>query len=279
MTGPVGWLSVEGLSVEGLSVDRRSVAACVLVCLLVLAGCSDLAGLWRRGQPAGDQLGWEGGYWYDDPLSVTPQDGLNESERRSVVARAMARVEEIRRLEFERRVPVTVVSRAEYREQFGRNGSDSGDDQDHRRDGEHSAAYRAWNDQVWEALFLVGEGTNVSSTFDAVYGATVQGFYAAGRDEIVIVSESETPTIDPGTLAHELVHAVRDQRPHAFRGGNLTQDQQLAADGLNEGDANTVQSVYEYRCGRAWDCLPRPDRSPGDRPPAIDRRRSTAACS
>lgn len=249
------------------SARRRLVIAGGLAVLVLLSGCTDFVTLGRQGQPVGDPLGWEDGHWYDDDLAVTPDDGLDESERRAVVARAMARVERIRGLEFETRVPVTVISRAEYRKQF--------DDPD-RRGGEDSATFEAWNNQVWEALVLVGEGTNVSAAFDAVYGATVQGFYAPGRDEIVVVSDSETPTIDPGTLAHELVHAVHDQRPHPLRAGARTQDQQLASNGLSEGDANTVQAAYESRCGRAWDCLPRPERSPADRPPSFDRGVFTA---
>jgi len=231
-----------------------------LVALLLLAGCGNFVAVGRQGQPVGDRLGWEDGYWYDDDLAVTTDDGLNESERRAVVARAMARVERIRGLEFDQRVPVEVISREQYRERFDGGG------------GGESAAFEAWNNQVWEALFLVGEDRNVSAVFDDVFGATVQGFYSPGRDEIVVVSDSATPTVDRGTLAHELVHALQDQHPDlAFGVGAQTQDRQLAEDGLVEGDANAVQAEYESRCGRAWDCLPRPERAPTDRPAEFNR--------
>lgn len=244
----------------------------MLVALVVLAGCGDVVSLGRQGSPEGDPLGWEDGHWYDDDLSVTPDDGLDEGERRAVVARAMARVERIRRLEFKQRVPVSVISREEYRTRFDGDGDENGDangdengdpngDANGDGDDEDSATFHAWNDQVWEALFLVGEDSNTSSALDTVYSETVQGFYSPDEDEIVVVSDSETPRIDRRTLAHELVHAVRDQRPHSFQGGERTQDQQLAADGLREGDANLVEAIYERRCTSEWDCLPRPDRT------------------
>ncbi|MFB6129612.1 MAG: hypothetical protein ABEJ28_02195, partial [Salinigranum sp.] len=65
--------------------------------------------------PARDVIGWEAGYWYDEPIAVDQSDGLNRSEREAFVARTMARVEKIRDLEFEQSVPVKVISRAEYR--------------------------------------------------------------------------------------------------------------------------------------------------------------------
>jgi hypothetical protein len=228
---------------------RRRAAAALVALLLVAGGCTDLAqfGVQRAGD---DRLGWEDGYWYDESLAVDQSNGLNESERRVVVARTMARVERIRGLEFEERVPVEVITREEYRQRRADRGS-------------RGEAFGAWNNQVWEALFLVGEDRNVSEVFDDVFGASVTGFYSPARDEIVIVSDTETPRIDRVTLAHELVHALQDQH-HSLGTSPDTQDAQLAENGLVEGDANAVQRVYEDRCAESWDCLPRPDRVGGD---------------
>jgi hypothetical protein len=226
---------------------NRTLAGVTLALLVVTAGCTGLlSGL--REDPGDDQLGWEGGYWYDDPLSVTTEDGLNESEREAVVARAMARVEEIRGLEFEETVPVEVISREEYRERRQGDGTDTPTS---------PSTYDLWNEQVWEALFLNGEDESIAQRFDAVFSESVVGFYSPGRDEIVIVSDSETPTIDRATLAHELVHALQDQ--HLSLGGSPdTQDTQLAVDGIVEGDANYVEREYGARCRGEWECLERP---------------------
>jgi hypothetical protein len=237
--------------------SRRAVAV-GLVALLVLAGCAGVSGPLEGGDredPASDRIGWEDGYWYDDSLSIRASDGLNETERRHVVARTMARVERIRGLEFTERVPVEVIGREEYRQQRGGSGGDP------------SSEFNRWNDQVWEALFIVDEEASVSRTLDSVFGSSVQGYYAPSSDEIVIVSNSETPTLDRRTLSHELVHALQDQQFGLDRNPR-TQDAQLAEDGLVEGDANFVEAAYEDRCGRQWSCLDRPDDAGGGGAPA-----------
>ncbi|MEF8862023.1 MAG: Hvo_1808 family surface protein [Haloarculaceae archaeon] len=224
--------------------------ALAVALLVVLSGCTFGASFVDDRAPAGEErLGWEDGYRYDDPLAVNASDGLNASEREAVVARTMARVELIRGLEFTEPVPVEVISREAYRER--RDGGGSRDE-----------AYGRWNDQVWEATFLVGEDVTVADAFDTVLSASVVGFYSPREDRIVVVSDAETPMLDRATLAHELVHALQDQHLSLGDGGG-TQDEDLAEDGLVEGDANAVEAEYESRCDAEWECIPRPERSGG----------------
>jgi len=221
-----------------------------LAALVALAGCAQFApsldpGSGSRADPGGT-IGVEDGYAATDPIAVTPDDGFNRSERRAVLARTKARVEAIRGLEFTGAVSLRVISRAEYRNRSSGSGGESG-----------TEAYRSWNNQVWEALFIVDEGTDVGEAFESAFGVAVLGFYADG--EIVIVSDSETPTIDTRTLTHELVHALQGERGW-LRSTRATQDGRLARSGLVEGDANYVQARYEERCGVEWTCLERPSR-------------------
>jgi len=197
--------------------------------------------------PATDRLGWEAGYWYDEPLPVNATDGLDASERAAVVGRTMARIERLRGLEFESAVPVEVVDREAY-----------------LADGTVTAT--AFEEVVWEALLLVGEDRSVAATFAAFYGASVQGLYVPSEDRIVVVSDSARPTLDRRTLAHELTHALQDQHFEAvFRRRNRTgtRDERLGWRGLIEGDAGYVEDRYEKRCGAEWSCLPRPTSGPG----------------
>jgi hypothetical protein len=196
--------------------------------------------------PTTDRLGWEAGYWYDESLSVNATDGLNASEREAVVGRTMARVERIRGLEFESAVSVAVVDRETYL-------------------ADENVTATAWDEQVWEALLLVGEDRTVTETFEAFYGASVQGSYVPSEDRIVVVSDATHPTIDRRTLAHELVHALQDQHFGSVFDdrANLTRDEALARQGLIEGDAGYVEDQYEKRCGAEWSCLPRPASGPG----------------
>ena len=209
---------------------------CALV--VVMAGCAVPAATPGQSEPGTDRLGWEGGYWYDDPVSVDATDGLNESEREAVVSRAMARVEHARDLEFEEAVELRVISREEYRQSRG-GGSD----------GTHAK----WNNQVWEGLFLVGEDTSVDDAFNSTLGSSVLGYYRPGTDEIVVVSDGE-PVVDRGTLVHELVHALQDQQ-FGLDDTPDTQDRQLARNGVVEGEANLIEARYEQRCEGAWDCV------------------------
>lgn len=195
-----------------------------------------------------DRLGVEGGVRATDDLAVTPADGLNETELAAVVNRTMARVELIRQLEFRESVPVEVISREEYRERnvFSR---------------EVPPRVELFRSQVWEAQFVVGEDESVAAKFDALYGGAVAGYYSPGSDQIVIVSDSETPRLDRTTLAHELVHALQDQHFEYRR--TDTRDGRLAAQGLTEGDARYVDTLYDERCREEWDCVPKPESGGG----------------
>lgn len=219
-----------------------------LALLTILAGCTGFQGTLDHQlteDPAADQVGWENGYWYDESLAVTTEDGLNASEREAVLARTMARVEQVRELEFESAVTLEVISRTEYRNRSVGLGVEE----------------NPWNEQVWEALLLVGEDRTVDSAFGQTFNSSVQGYYAPGNDSIVIVSDSETPTVDRATLAHELVHALQDQHG-GLDGSPATQDRQLASQAVTEGEANYVQQLYERRCENEWRCLERPTSSP-----------------
>ena len=245
-----------------------------LVCCLVLAGCSAPTPAYddtptpeapptaegtattpadsavAPPDPEEDRLGWENGYWYNESLAVNQSDGLNETELEAFVARTMARVEMIRGEEFEQSVPVEVVSREEYR-----SGSN--------RDTTVDSPGERYQEQIWEGMLLVGEDRTVGATFQELYGGAVLGYYSPGEDRIVIVSENETPVVDRVTLAHELVHALQDQRFSLLPGRN-NHDNGLARTGVTEGDASYVEQRYEERCEAEWRCVDRPNGTGGD---------------
>lgn len=191
-----------------------------------------------RPDPESDLRGWEHGVWYDENLSITPEDGLDDAELRLAVNRAMARVERLRGLEFERNVSIEVISREQYRQ---RNPFDYEDD--------------PFENQVYEALFLVDEDTSAASALERLYGGSVAGYYY--DDRIVIVSDdgAEPVALDRATLAHELTHALQDQH-FDTRLGAASTDERAAVQSLPEGEANYVEDRYVERCGAGWQCLP-----------------------
>jgi hypothetical protein len=196
----------------------------------------------ERQDPETDRLGWENGYWYDDPVAIDTSDGLNESERETVISRAMARVEYIRGLEFEESVNISVVSRSNYTMP----GSGSSDTDE---------AFQRFDNAKFEALFVIGNSENSLQTQSDTRNQTIGGFYSPQRGDIVLVSESATPQLEgPETLAHELTHALQDQHLN-LRGNAETRDAYNGRNGLIEGDASTVENEYMDRCGSSWACL------------------------
>jgi len=249
-----------------VSVQLRALA---LALCLVLAGCSSApvseepldvdagpsadGGTSEVPDPPSDRLGWENGYWYNESIAVDQSDGLTDAELEAFVARSMARVEHIRRKEFDSTVPVSVIPRSEYR-----NRTSNG--------GEGPSEFDRWNNQVWEALFITGETTDSQSALGEARGSSVIGFYSIRDDEIKIVTDSpDEPVIRNATLVHELVHALQDQQwdISGERFGGDTQDGDLAIDGVIEGDASYVERRYAERCAGAWDCVETPNRVGG----------------
>jgi hypothetical protein len=201
--------------------------------------------------PESDRIGWEGGYWHNESIDVDQRDGLSDQELDAFVSRAMARVEYIRDREFKSDVPVAVMTREEYR---NRSSSGAGT----------TGAFGQWNNQVWEALFVVGEDTDVQKELAATSGSAVAGFYSPTNDRITIITPNPDEfTISPATLVHELVHALQDQyvnlsAPKYYQGVDGTQDAGLAVSGVVEGEANYVEARWDQRCGGSWSCVAEP---------------------
>jgi len=225
-------------------------ALLVAAVLIALAGCSAPHHYPVGGpsDPDGDATGWERGVWYNETLPVTAEDGLNASERRMVVSRSMARVEHLRDVEFDDQVQVEVLTRSEYRGLILGNGSgDPGD-------GPSDATLL--DNAVYEALFLVGERADSGEQQRETQASQVLGFYSPSRDEIVVISESETPVIAETTLAHELVHAYQFRHFNP-RYNTSTLESKNRDLGLIEGDASLLDYRYENRCRDEWRCVER----------------------
>jgi len=210
-----------------------------------------------------DPIGWEAGYWYNDTLPIDRSDGLNRTEIDRVVARAMARVEEIRDLEFTRGVPVELRSRAAYRNAL-----------DNRT---VNGSLRAFDNAKFEALFLVGESRDSIAAMRENAAGSVLGYYDPRNDSIVLLVDARNastgspptdaigrnPSIDPPTanasvqvdertLAHELLHALQDQQFGLEEYAGETREEANALDALIEGDATFVEQRYAKLCRGAW---------------------------
>lgn len=229
--------------------DRRLAAALALAAVFVLAGCT--AGYQaevpeRSEPPTEDDLGYYDGYWHDDTFDIDAADGLTRAERHAVFSRSMARIQLLRGLEFEHRVDIELVTREEFRAEYG-----------DRLSADPEPGIRALDNAQHEALFLVGPDEDVFEVRRNNRGDAVLGFYQPSQERIVIVSRNDPATLDDEiTLAHELLHALQDQRFDlaSLDGGTL--DAVNARNGLVEGDAVAVENEYEQRCETGeWQCV------------------------
>jgi PGF-CTERM protein len=187
--------------------------------------------------PDEDVLGWENGYWHNESISVTREDGLNETELDAVVARGMARVEYIRRIEFDGAPPVEIISREEFAEQ------------NQQQFGNVTEADRLRHNVKYEALFMVGEDENSVAVEQNNRAGGVGGFYDPAANEIKIVSENtSTPKLDEITLSQELFHALQDQTFNISEYDQSTRELHNAKDGIIEGDGNYVDQLYQEEC-------------------------------
>ncbi|MFB6087228.1 MAG: Hvo_1808 family surface protein [Haloarculaceae archaeon] len=196
-----------------------------------------------RANPASDRLGWEAGCWYDDGIDVNRTDGLNQTELDAVVARAMARVERLRDLEFNKTVPVQVLTQTEYRNRFM------------NLTGNTSTAERLHQNVKWEATFYVNETTDALENLRSTLANGTSGFYSPQSDRIrIVTSNPGSLQIAELTLGHELVHALQDQHFDTSYNRSTT-DGGHASDGIVEGDADFVEAMYGDYCEDNWSCL------------------------
>jgi len=204
-----------------------------------------------------DEVGVVDGYEPDDEFGF--EQPLDDDELDAVVSRSMARVEEIRGRGFEARPSVEQASSVGDGDGNGGGPLDANVTRNE---------YGDWNDVVWEALLVVGQDRYANEVIADTFGGATQGFYQSGSagnssgssdgegghtdgGSITVVGG-----VDEGTIAHELVHVLQDQQYNlsADRFNPPVQDEQLAGDGLVEGEAQYVSALYAQRCATEWEC-------------------------
>jgi hypothetical protein len=153
------------------------------------------------------------------------------------VPRIAARVQGLRGLRFRHRpVPVRVTAAQARREGL--------EDVDRS----YPAARRRADEEVLKLLGLVGPRVDLRAVEGSVFGEGVAGYYDPRAKRLRIVDSPATANHALGevTLAHELTHALEDQRfGLADTGGD--DDRALAHLALVEGSATVVMEQYLLR--------------------------------
>ena len=176
------------------------------------------------------------------PGAGTPSTGAPAGAAAAPAVRAVQRdVAELRDLQFERRVPVTVESPDKLARRLLRALAEETDEGRLRRQG--------------RAMELLGElppGTDLPGLLSRVQAESVLGFYLPGRAPkggLYVRSSRGLDAYAKIILAHELTHAVTDQRFDLTRADRLAaatarEDELAAYTGLVEGDATLTMQRY-----------------------------------
>jgi hypothetical protein len=153
------------------------------------------------------------------------------------VARIARRVERIRHLRFERPVKPLFAGRAEairlQREETAR---------------EYPPSARASDEESLKLLGLLRPQDSLGQAVEAIEREQVLGFYDNRTKRLVVVRDRKAsrPLLEI-TLAHELVHALEDQRFGLRVNGGPNDDSAIARSALAEGTATVVMADYAIR--------------------------------
>ena len=145
------------------------------------------------------------------------------------------RVEGIRRLDFTRRPLPVLVSGSEVKRQGLL-----------ELDQEVPAARQAADEELLKLLGLIPPDSNLRNIQASVFQDQVAGFYDPTTKRLALVKNAgaEDESIAEITLAHELTHALDDQRFGIRNQPPGTDDRSSAYDALVEGDATSVMTRY-----------------------------------
>jgi hypothetical protein len=213
--------------------------AALILLLVVALAVAGLVFATRRDQPPAS-----GGATGAAPTTgVTPTTRAPAAGVAAPAVRAVQRdVSDLRDLRFERRVPVTVESPDKLARRLLRALAEETDEQQLRRQG-----------RAMELLGQLPKGTDLPALVNRLQAESVLGFYLPGdrppKGGLYVRSSRGLDPYARIILAHELTHAVTDQRFDLTLADRLAaatagQDELAAYSGLVEGDATLTMGRY-----------------------------------
>ncbi len=161
------------------------------------------------------------------------------------VDRIARRVERIRSLRFHRPVKPLFVGR-----ERAIRLQESGNEKD------YPTSRRRADEEALKLLGLLRPNDSLAKALSVIGREQVLGFYDSRRKRLVVVRDAEAsrPLLEI-TLAHELVHALEDQRFGLRQGRNPNDDAATAQTALAEGTATVVMAEYAVRYFGIGDAL------------------------
>jgi hypothetical protein len=172
-----------------------------------------------------------------EPRTALPRSSLLPASLSAAdLARIARRVERIRDLRFKHPVRPLFVGREEAI-RLEREGAAQ----------DKAPATRAADEEALKLLGLLRPQDSLGKALTAIDREQVLGFYDDRRKRLVVVRDrtANRPMLEI-TLAHELTHALEDQR-FGLRSGGTNDDAALAQSTLAEGTATVVMAEYAVR--------------------------------
>jgi hypothetical protein len=166
---------------------------------------------------------------------LTEEDGETTAPPAAAPVDVIAkRVEALRRLRFDE-LPEPVAVTAEQARSEGLESLDR----------DYPAARLRDDETVYELLGLIEPGADLRDLTGDLFGEGVAGYYDPrdGRLRVVEGSGAGTRVLEEMILAHELTHALEDQR-FGLESEPATDDRSLARSALYEGSATALMYAY-----------------------------------
>jgi hypothetical protein len=238
--GPQGWSPAPPPEPPRRRVGRPTATLILLLVIGLAAG--GLVFATRRDQPAPAAGGPAAGAPTTRAPAGRPPATRAPAATTPEIRAVQRAVAELRDLQFERRVPVTVESPAKLAKRLLGALAEETDEDRLRRQG--------------RAMELLGElppGTDLPRLLNRVQAESVLGFYLPGRPpdkgRLYVRSSRGLDPYAKIILAHELTHAVTDQRHDLTRADRLAaatarEDELAAYSALVEGDATLTMQRY-----------------------------------
>ena len=181
----------------------------------------------------------------DRPRSEPPRAPRPASLTGAEVTRIARRVERIRQIRFRRPVAPLFVGRAQAIRMV-----EQGTQQ------QYPASRQRGDEEALKLLGLLRPSDSLARAFTAIDREQILGFYDDRRKRLVVVRDelASRPLLEI-TLAHELTHALEDQRFGLDEGSDPNDDTALAHSALAEGSATDVMLEYGKRYFTTADAL------------------------
>jgi hypothetical protein len=181
----------------------------------------------------------------DLPRSARPAAPRPASLTGADVTRIARRVERIRQIRFRRPVTPLFVGRAQAVRMI-----EEGTQQ------QYPASRQRGDEEALKLLGLLRPSDSLARAFAAIDREQILGFYDDRRKRLVVVRDQHAsrPLLEI-TLAHELTHALEDQRFGLDEGSDPNDDTALAHSALAEGSATDVMLEYGRRYFTVADAL------------------------